>query len=65
MAHADTFKPAFRNNLVETAALMPVIAKMKGQMLLPLIPFILLRGIGMLVFRQGNAGYPNIRLYFL
>ena len=64
MAHADTFKHAFRNNLVETAALMPVIAKMKGQMLLPLIPFILLRGIGMLVFRQGNAGYRNIRLYF-
>ena len=65
MAHVDTFNHAFRNNLVKTAALMPVIAKMRGQMLLPLILFSLWRRIGMLVFRQGIAGYRNIRLYFL
>ena len=57
MAHADMFKHAHRNNPVETAALMPLIASMKGQMLLLLILFCLLRGLSMLVFRQGDAVY--------
>ena len=65
MVHAKMFKHAYRDKSVKTAALMPVIVNIKGQMLLSLVLFCLLRGMGMLVFQQGDSGYQKYLAAFL